>query len=171
MHGPFDTLCVARAVMQPGEAHLRLHEFNFALEPDATPVVVVRFVRPGFDIQALEALIGVEVAMSLFEDRAEITHLYEGTVTVLRADSVSAEAAADDTQDYLERIRELDEAVARLHADLRNASHKEHGALSLAIELLRRAEIKAAASEDLMSRQAAAIAVLERLIRHYRPEV
>jgi len=47
------------------------------------------------------------------------------------------------------------------------AFRKDLQGLALTQELMRRARIKAAASDDHKARQAAAIAVLERLLAHF----
>jgi len=72
-----------------------------------------------------------------------------------------------DTADYAERAGKLQADYARIDNALRNAWAKLTKDEKLARELLRGAEIKATASNDLRQRQAAAIAALKRLLTHF----
>lgn len=163
---------LGRATLTANEAVLRLYEYSFLAKVDgeATPVFVARFRQPLFSEADIAPVFGAEVEIVLFEDRAEISEIYGDKQVVLRATSIVGQRAAYDFEDYVARVRQLDEAYAQLSGDLLKARKKDHEGHKLVIELLRRAEIKSAASEGMGQRQAAAIAVLQRLLKHFSAE-
>jgi hypothetical protein len=126
---------------------------------------MAKFEGASFQEAEIAPLLGEEVEVTIFPDRAEVFGVFQGSVTMLRADTVVVEWSSYDTNDFVRRVGELDAAYENLNAALTKAVQKNRKALELTRELLRRAEVKADASEDLKARQAAAIAVLERLLR------
>ncbi len=159
---------LGRVTMQAGNAELRFYPFVFSTTPDAKCVFVAKFDAAGFRETEIGSLIGQEVEVTLFPDRAELFDPYDGEVpTILRAGSVVAAWSAYDNQDFMEHAIKLNDEVERLNLVFINADRKDRRGLALTRELMRRAEIKAAASDDLKARQAAAIAVLERLLTHF----
>ena len=154
--------------MQEGNAELRLYPFVFSTEPDAKCVFTVKFDGAGFSQPEAASLIGHEVEVTLFPDRAELLDPFDGQEpTILQAGSVVAVWSAYDNQDFLEHVIRLNDEVERLNLAHNKAYRKDCRGLALTRELLRRAEIKAAASDDHKTRQAAATAVLERLLTHF----
>ena len=159
---------LGRATLQAGKAELRFYPFEFSTTPDAKCVFVAKFDAAGFRETEIASLIGQEVEVTLFPERAELFDPYDGEVpTILRAGSVVAAWSAYDTQDFMDRAVRLNAEVERLGVAYNDAFRKDRRGLALTLELMRRAEIKAAASDDLKARQAAAIAVLERLLAHF----
>lgn len=162
---------LGRAVITSDRADLRFYEYDFSTEPDAKPVFVVQFTKPGFGEDEISALLDCEVEVEVFEDRAEMKEVYGNKFAILRGTSVSADRTVYDTEDYVRRVRQLDALYARQNVELVSLRKKILEGRYLINELLRRAEIKAAASEELRQRQTAAIAVLERLLSYFENEV
>jgi hypothetical protein len=159
---------LGRVTMQAGNAELRFYPFVFSTTPDAKCVFVAKFDAAGFGEAEIASLIGEEVEVTLFPDRAELFDPFDGEgPTILSAGSVVAAWCAYDTQDFLEHAIRLNDEVERLSLAYNKAYRKDCRGLALTQELMRRAEIKAAASDDHKARQAAAIAVLERLLTHF----
>ena len=159
---------LGRATLQAGKAELRFYPFDFSTTPDAKCVFVANFDAVRFQEAEVASLIGQEVEVTLFPDRAELFDPYDGeSPTILGAGAVAAAWYAYDNQDFMEHAVRLSDEVERLNLAYINAARKDRRGLALTRELMRRAEIKAAASEDLKGRQAAAIAVLERLLTHF----
>ncbi|MDO9078375.1 MAG: hypothetical protein Q7U72_13130 [Brevundimonas sp.] len=159
---------LGRATLQAGQAELRFYPFVFSTTPDAKCVFVAKFDAARFQETEIASLIGQEVEVTLFPDRAELFDPYDGEVpTILAAGSVAAAWSAYDTQDFMEHAIRRDGEVERLGLAYNKAFRKDLQGLALTQELMRRARIKAAASDDHKARQAAAIAVLERLLAHF----
>jgi len=159
---------LGRATLQAGQAELRFYPFVFSTTPDAKCVFVAKFDAARFQETDIASLIGQEVEVTLFPDRAELFDPYDGEhPTILAAGSVAAAWSAYDTQDFMEHAIRLDGEVERLALASSKAFRKDLRGLALTQELMRRARIKAAASDDHKARQAAAIAVLERLLAHF----
>ncbi len=159
---------LGRVTMQAGNAELRFYPFEFSTTPDAKCVFVAKFEASRFQETDTASLIGQEVEVTLFPDRAELFDPYDGEApTILAAGSVAAAWSAYDTQDFMKHAIRLDGEVERLNLAYNNAFRKDRRGLALTQELMRRAGIKAAASDDHKARQAAAIAVLERLLAHF----
>ncbi|WP_333610806.1 hypothetical protein [Brevundimonas bullata] len=146
---------------------LRFYPFAFATESDARVVLIVRFEGAHFQTKELDGLLGDEVEAAVFLDRAEVQSVFGGTTAILQASSVTAVWSAYDTEDLLQRVRQLQDDHDRLTRSLAQSVAKNRKGLALVQELQRRAEIKAAASDDFKHRQASALAVLERLRRHF----
>ena len=157
--------------MQEGNAELRFYPFVFSTKPDAKCVYTVKFDGAGFSQPEAASLIGHEVEVTVFPDRAELLDWFDGQEpTILKAGSVVADWSAYDNQDLLEHVIRLNDEVERLNLAYNKAYRKNGRGLALARELMRRAEIKAAASDDHRIRQAPATAVLERLITHFESQ-
>jgi hypothetical protein len=156
---------LGRVALKNGAANLRFYPFAFSTTPDVKCVFVAKFEGVSFQEREVAPLLGEEVEVTVFADRAEVFGVFQGTATILRANSVAVDWSPYDTEDFVRRVGELDAAYKNLNAALTKAVQKNRKALELTRELLRRAEVKADASEDLKARQTAAIAVLERLLR------
>ena len=146
---------------------LRAYPFEFDAGSEARPVLSVRFDGPDFPAADLSALLGVEVEILVFPDRVELHDVFSASTTLLQARHVASERASYDREDLLERVRQLDGEIERLNTALTRLVAKDRNGETLTRELLRRAQIKAAASANLEMRQAAAVAALERLVRHF----
>lgn len=158
---------LGRATLTPAQGELRFHPYGFNTEPDSKPVFAVGFSEPGFTADEFAKLMLEEVEVAVFDDRAEIIGMDVEISVVLRARSVTANWVSYDVQDYVQRVRQQDEAYERTNESLVDALRKNHKLHTLAVELLRRAELKAAGSEELAARQAAAISLLQRLLRQF----
>lgn len=155
---------LGRAVLEGGGAELRFYPFAFSNAPDGTDVFVATFEHVSFQEADIDPFVGEEVEVGVFPDRAEIVPIFDGRTLVLRAKKVVANWVAYDKEDYVLRVNSLDAAHERLNLELTKAVQKNRKGLDLTRELLRRAEMKAAASDDLRERQASAIAALTRLL-------
>ena len=154
--------------MQAGNAELRFYPFRFSTTPDAECVFVAKFNAARFAEAEIASLIGQELEVSLLPDHAEVFDPYDGeSPTILRASSVTAIWRAYDARDFMEHAIRLNAEVEAINLALGDAVRKDRRGLALTQELMRRAEIKSVASDDHRARQAAAIAVLERLLAHF----
>jgi hypothetical protein len=145
---------------------LRCYPFEFSVDRDAKVVFVVRFDEADFRIEEITPLLDDEVEVLVFQDRTEIQSVFKGTTAILRARSVTPEWSGYDTDDLLDRVRQMQGEHEHLNSALTQSIAKNRSSLALVQELRRRAEIKAAASEYLRLGQASALAVLDRLARH-----
>ena len=158
---------LGRVDPRPGGLDLRFYPYAFSIEPEAQVVLVVGFENPGFGDTEIAGLIEQEVEVTVFPNRAEVHSVFGGTTGILTATAVTAEWSGYDAQDLFRRVLHLEQEHARLSRSLGRLMAKDLQGKALVEELRRRAEIKAAASDDLKARQAAAIAVLERLATHF----
>lgn len=159
---------LGRVTMNGGDAELRFYPFVFSPAPDAKCVFVVKFELADFDEAKVTPRIGEEMDVTILPNRAELFDPYEDEVpTRLGAASVVATWGAYDHRDLVEHTVKLTEELDRLKAAFCRGLQKDRRGLAVTQELMRRAEIKAAASEDQKIRQAAAIAVLARLLSHF----
>lgn len=161
---------LGRVALKGGAGNLRFYPFAFSAVPDVKCVFVAKFEGASFTEAEIAPLLGEEVEVTIFADRAAVFGVFQGSVTILRADTVAVDWSSYDTEDFVRRVGELDTACEDLNAALTKVVQKNRKALELTRELLRRAEVKADASEDLKARQAAAIAVLERLLRQFESD-
>lgn len=156
---------LGRSTSRDTTIELRFYPQAFSMAPDGKYVLVVTFDDPSFQESEVTPLLGEEIEGSIFPDRAEILTVFQSLDLTLRAREISAEWCTYDAADFVRRVDELDAAHERLNSALTKAAQKNRKTAELVKELLRRANIKAQASEEQAEKQAAAIAVLERLIR------
>ncbi|RYG16798.1 MAG: hypothetical protein EON96_08040 [Caulobacteraceae bacterium] len=151
---------------RPGGLDLRFYPYAFSIEPEARVVLVVRFADPGFGDTEIAGLIEQEVEVTVFPNRAEVHSVFGGTTDILTATAVTSEWSGYDAQDLFRRVLHLEQEHARLSRSLGRLMAKDLQGKAL-VEELRRLDFRPAASDDLKARQAAAIAVLERLATHF----
>lgn len=156
---------LGRSTSQDDAIQLRFYPHAFSTAPDGKYVLVVTFEGPSFEETEVAPLMGEEVEGTFFNDQAEIIAIFQSMTLTLRARAVSTEWCSYDAADFVRRVDELDAAYERLNSALTTAVQKNRKSLELAHELLRRANIKAQSSAEQAEKQAAAVAVLERLIR------
>lgn len=159
-----------RVIASDGDVELRLYPFAFSTAPDDKVVLVVRFETAAFGEAEIVGTLGEEVEVIVFPDRVEMHDVFAGTTATLKAKAVTAEWAGYDGEDFRQRVDQLNGETERLNRDLARLIAKDRRGLALTQELLRRAEIKAGASDDLKARQGAALGVLERLIGHFESD-
>ena len=157
---------LSRCVFGDDRAELRLSPFAVSLE-EAQPVWSLVFDEPGFDAADVEPYLDSEVDIEVFDYKVVLNNIWQQTQQVLSAGTLSVERVSYDTTDLELYVRTLLAENERLNSNLRAATAKDNQGRSLLRELLRRAEIKAAASDHLRERQAAAIEVLKRLQAHF----
>jgi len=153
-----------RANFEPGRAVLRFYQFAFDADVATPTVYEVTFLQPSFSYNDIEPFFEQEVQFSKTGDGALLHGSFTGEERLLVASSVTAQWQGYDIQDYINRIKQLDIMNAQLHGDLRIAHGKLNKVTSTAIELLRRAEIKAAASPERQKSQSPALEVLNRIL-------
>ncbi len=149
------------------QAELRLSPFALSLEPDAQPVWSLVFLEPNFDATAVQAFLDNEVDIEVHDQRAVLYDVWRETQQVLGAARLTVEKVSLDTSDLHRYICKLETEIGHLHSSLRTARTKDQQGRVILRELLRRAEIKAAASDHLRERQVAAVEVLKRLQAHF----
>ncbi|MBW8303739.1 MAG: hypothetical protein K0M78_07320 [Brevundimonas sp.] len=158
---------LGRVDSRPGGVDLRFYPYTFSTEPGARVVLAVGFEEPGFGDAEIAGLVEQEVEVTVRPDRAEVHSVFGGTTEVLTAKAVTCEWTGYDAEDLFRRVVQLEQEHERLSRSLGGLTARDRQGLALVQELRRRAEIKAAASDDLKARQAAAIAVLDRLLAHF----
>ncbi|WP_339913599.1 hypothetical protein [uncultured Brevundimonas sp.] len=161
---------LGRVTVLGRDVELRVYPFTFSTKPGDKVVLVVRFEAAGFEEAEVSEKIGEEVEGTVFPDRAEVHQVFAGTTTNLRAKAVTVEWAGYDGEDFRQRVDQLTGENDRLHRDLTRLTMKDRRGHTLTRELLRRAEIKAVASDALRTRQSAALGVLERLVQHFESD-
>lgn len=156
---------LSRCVFGDGEAEIRLTPF--AMSQDALPVWALVFAEPSFNAGAVQPYLDNEVEIEIFDGRAVIYDVWRKTEQVLGGAQLKVAQVSYDTTDLRLHVRTLEDHVEHLHGDLHAARAKDTQGRGILRELLRRAEIKAAASDHHRERQAAAIEVLKRLQVHF----
>lgn len=163
---------VLSRVTQHGEIiELRFVPFTHKADPAADPVLVVRLTAPDSAMVGLDGLQGEEVAVTVFPDRITLyAYLHESERTWL-SPNLSHDWVGYDVIDLSDHLRKMEAEVGHLHGLLSQATRKLNQGMAITEELYRRAEIKAAASDAHREKQAAALAVLGRLLRHFKDDV
>ncbi len=157
---------LGRSTSQDDAIQLRFYPHAFSTAPDGKYVLVATFHGPSFQESEVAPLVGEEMEGTLFDDRAEIVAIFQSLTLTLRARAIGAEWCSYDSADFVRRVDELDAAYERLNSALTKVVQKNRKSAELAQELLRRANIKAQSSAEQAEKQASAVAVLARLIRH-----
>lgn len=161
---------LSRCESHAGRIQVRVSPFVFDSDAAAKPVWKLVFEGAAFDPAELRRLVGVEVEIDVYDDTVVFHDVFAGAQHRCEAARVTADQVQYDDLDHRRYIQRLEAEVERLHASLRAvAQHNDQGRAILN-ELMRRAEIKAAASDHLHDRQAAAIEVLKRLRTHFEEE-
>ena len=154
--------CLGRVQIAEGVATLRFYPFVFEREEDRLdPVLEV--VIEGADVTEaeLQVFMSGDIEVSVFSRFVVIEEVCEGLLSrTISGTRLTAVHRAYDIQDYAERVKQLDARNAELRADLHLGSSIRNKLDGLVAELLRRAEIKAAASADHRLKQTEAIKVL-----------
>ena len=156
---------LGRASFSQNIAHLRFYEHFVFAENEVTPVFEVTFNDPQFHQADIDDLRGAEGDVVIFSDRVDIGLGNRQTSTSLRAKNVSFEKVGYDEVDLRDQVALLSKHNAELQVSLRSARKRNVDAFKFAIELLRRAEIKAIASEDLKLKHQAAVTALEQIVQ------
>ncbi len=152
---------------EPRHALLKFHPYRFEHSPGLKPVLAVTFIAPRFTNAEVQALDLQEVfPIEIFNDhicfwsgeRPELPN-------ILYADSVSYQWEEYGLEDYRLRVMQLETIYQNLSSDLQrcNAAHRD--VVRFIRESIRRAEIKAAISDDQQARQIEAIAALQRVLQ------
>ena len=150
-----------------GQAEARITPFAFSVDADAKPVWSIVFVEPSFTIDDVQGYLDIEIDIEVFAGRALLHDVWEGAQQLLGASRVTVDHVPYDAADYQSYLVKLEAEIGHLHKTLRIANARNNEGRALTQELLRRADIKAAASDHLRERQAAAIEVLKRLQTHF----
>lgn len=159
---------LGRALFDGQAAALRFYPFHTVADPQAAPVFVANFEGVRFDEATLTPFFDQEVEVDVFSDRLVLADIFEGIQATLQANTVTSQREAYDAEELLVRIARLENECEDTNSILIKAHRKDREGLELVRELIRRAEVKAAFSDQLRDRQAAAISVLERLLRHFK---
>ena len=158
---------LARVDVPDGRLTLRLRPHTLPADSDAHVVTVVTFESPSFNESDLVPFVGQEVQILARGTRAELFELFDpGPPLVLQAGSITIRREGPDLRDMSEYITALTGEVDHLQASLLEAREDIENGRKHVRELLRRARIKAAASEEHAVRQAATVDVLQQVLRH-----
>lgn len=158
---------LSRFTVNHSSVELRLPPFAFSLEPDAQPVWVLAFSEPAFDVNAVEAYLDQEVDIEVFDQQVIVYDVWAGNDQTLGAARVTVTKVGYDNADFQRYSQRLETEIEHLQVHCRTANTKNDKGRAIVVELLRRAEIKADASDHFRERQAAAIEVLKRLRNHF----
>lgn len=162
---------LGRTDVSSTRANLRFYPYAFSLDRDARVVFSVDFLEPRFDAAAVAAFDTEELfEIAVFSSRLEFSTFYTSTPNILAAGSVQGQWMPYDVDDYLQRIRQMETSLEETSRELARASRKNTKGAELSRELLRRAELKSDASDNMRSRQAAAIALLKRFTRYFEDD-
>lgn len=158
---------LARTGAADGRLTLRLRPHIIPAALDGPCVTVVTFEDPAFTERDLAPFVGQEVQVLARGTRAELFELFDpGPPLVLQAASIDIRQEAPDHRDLMERITALAGEVDHLQASLNEARKDVENGRRHVRELLRRARIKSAASEEHAVRQSAAVDALQQVLRH-----
>jgi hypothetical protein len=162
---------LARTDAHDGRLMLRLCPHTLPVDSDGPCVTVVTFEEPAFEERDLAPFLGLEVQILARGTRAELFELFDpGPPLVLQAASIDIRQERPDHRDLIERITALAAEVDHLQASLNEARKDIENGRKHVRELLRRAQIKAAASEEHAVRQAATVDALQQVLRHLGEE-
>jgi hypothetical protein len=150
-----------------GHAEARITPFAFSVDADAKPVWSIIFAEPSFTLDDVQGYLDTEIDIEVFAQQAILYDVLKGAQQGLGASRVTVDQTGYDAADYQSYLVKLEAEIDYLHNSLRKANAKNNEGRALLQELLRRADIKAAASDHLRERQAAAIEVLKRLQTHF----
>lgn len=158
---------LSRCTFGENQAELRISPFAASLEADAKPVWSLVFAEPRFDAATLHPFLDDEVEIEIFDQQAILYDVWHETQQVLGAATLAARQVSYDAADLQSYARRLEAEMEHLQSSLGSLKAKDDRGRTIVGELLRRAEIKAAASGHHRERQAAAIEVLKRLQAHF----
>lgn len=161
---------LGRATESSSEITLRFYAYAFSEMEGERCVFTIHFKQPAFSGIEVEKLLGQEVELSVFSDYVEVNDIFGDDTSKLVAKSIITEWQPYDLHDYVQRVRGLNLSNGQLSSDLSRSRNKNSKAIALATELMRRAEIKSEASEELRSKQLAAIDVLQRMLTHLKQD-
>ena len=156
---------LGRAEFVGSRAELRFYPFELGATADSKCVLKVDLIEVERRSDEFNGLVDEEVDVAVSGNTVEIADHYNDRSTKLQAQRVAFEWVACDAEYLFACLRKSREWNTQLNEELVKALLKNHDCRALTIDLLRRAEIKATASDEHKARQAAAIAVLERMLR------
>ncbi|QTC89651.1 hypothetical protein [Brevundimonas goettingensis] len=158
---------LSRCEIDGHRVEARISPFLFDLDAAEAPVWRLVFEGATFDAAELQRMVESEVEVDIHDDRAVFYDVFAGAQQDCGSSRLSVDRVGYDAIDHTSRIRRLQAEVQRLGAHLGIARQKDDRGKAILDELIRRAEIKAAASDHLHDRQAAAIEALRRLKVHF----
>lgn len=156
---------LSNCVLKGDQAEIRL--IPFEMSNDEAPVLSLMICEPNFDGGAVRRYLEHEVEVEVFDKHVRVNIVGEGVNLVLGGDRLKASQTAYDTDDLRFYVHNLTNKVAYYSHRMNAAIAKDARGRSILQELIRRAEIKAAASDHHRDRQAAALEVMRRLQAHF----
>ena len=149
------------------QARLLFYPYAFDPQPGLKPVLAVTFVAPRFTAADVQAFDPEEVfPIEIFEDHVDFwSGERPGEPNSLYAESVTHQWEEYGLEDYRRRVAQLEAIYQELTADLHRCHSAREGVVKFIQESLRRAEIKAAISDDHHARQSEAMAALQRVLQ------
>lgn len=158
---------LSRCSFSKGQAEVRVSPYVFSLDADEQPIWLLVFREPKFDITTVQVYLDNEIEIEVFDQQVILYDVWRGDQQVLGAARLIVDQVGYDTADFQSYLQRLETEIKHLQSNLRTANAKNDQGRAILQELLRRAEIKAAASDHLRERQSAAIEVLKRLQTHF----
>lgn len=158
-------IVLSRCIFDGELAELRVTPF--AIAQDERPVWSLVFEKPKFEAASIQPYLNAEVELEIFDQSVKVFCFWPEAELELVGAALNVTQTRYDKVDLLLYLRNLEDHIDDLKRKLRSANNKEEEGRAILRELYRRAEIKAAASDHLRERQAAAIEVLKRLRTHF----
>lgn len=147
-------------------AILRIHPHVFSAEPDGKPVLEISIAEPRF-LPARILVVGDEIDGWWSSNRISIFDPQQNTYVEISAQQITTCWVDYELSDFREHANALVAALDRVEARSQAADAKITTGIGLIDELIRRAELKAASSEQRRRDQASAIAALQRIRQHF----
>lgn len=151
----------------PSQARLLFYPYAFDPKPDLKPVLAVTFANPRFTKVEVAAFDPDEVwPIEIFEDHIDFWSSERPDAPYsLYAERVSYQWVEYGLEDYRRRVVQLDAINQVITTDLHRCNAAREDVISFIRESIRRAEIKAAISDDQHARQSETIAALRRVLQ------
>lgn len=155
---------LARVSLADVTADLFFFPWAFDATPGKRPILRVNIRNPALLPADFEGLLREGVEIAIQGNRLDIWRETDHGQVALDVEVLSTEWVAYGLEDYVERVNQLDERLARQWDELRGAEKKIDVAIKLSHELIRRAGLKGQHSEEMRARQGEAVRVLRRII-------
>jgi hypothetical protein len=151
----------------PRYARLLFYPYGFDPDPGLKPVLAVTFLAPRFATAEVEALDPEEVFhIEIFDDHIRVwSGMGPEEPNCLYAESITYQWEEYGLEDFRRRVVQLETTYQELTGDLRQCNATREDVVRFLGESIRRAEIKAAISDDHHARQSEAIAALQRVLQ------
>ncbi len=159
---------LGRREYSPDLASLHFYPYGMSVDGDLKSVLVVELRLPCFEKHTLDVLDGSEVSeIEIGSQTLVYSHGYGDRSVQLKASSAASYWRAYDIEDLRQRVCQLEKCLSETSEKCAKAERLISNGVSLANELIRRAEMKSAGSQSSIQKHNEAVAVLRRIVRHF----